>query len=185
VGKKAYALIACVIIVLAGGLYYFLKDEGVTPPPTQAAKSEQPAIMSYSGNSIIEEQDGKRLWELSAETIEINPQTKQVQLKNVKGVFYQTNGGKIEIVAAQAVYDTTSRDIVMNGQVKAISSNGAVFTAREAQWAGKDRRFYGTGDVTMTREDTVITGDRIESDGNMEKIKVLGNARVRKGGSAN
>ena len=184
--KKNYMFIAAVLIMLIAGTYYILKDEDPNQPPAQATNTDQPTSMSYSGNSIIEEQDGKRLWELGAETIEIDPNTKQAKIKNLKGVFYQDNGGKLEIVALQAVYDTKTRDIVMSGQIKAVSSaDGATFTAENARWAGTSRRIYGSGGVTVTRDDTVITGDRVESDANMQKIKVEGNARIHKGGSAN
>lgn len=182
--KKSMFLITCVVLMLVAGVYYFIRDESPKAPPAQVANNDQ-QIMSYSGNSIIEEQDGKRLWELGAETIEIDPKTKQAVMKNLKGVFYQDNGGKLEIVALQAIYDTKTRDIVMSGQIKATSSDGAIFTADSARWAGGNRRFYGTGGITVTRDDTTIFGDRIESDANMQKIKVEGNARIRKGGSAN
>lgn len=183
--KKNYMLIAAVLIMLIAGIYYILKDEDPSQPPAQATNTDQPANMSYSGNSIVEEQDGKRLWELGAETIEIDPNTKQAKIKNLKGVFYQDNGGKLEIVALQAFYDTKTRDIVMNGQIKAVSTDGAIFTAENARWTGSDRRIYGSGGITVIRDDTVITGDRVESDANMQKVKVEGNARIRKGGSAN
>lgn len=183
--KKNYMLIAVILILIVAGAYYLLKEESPATPPAQVANNDQPRSMSYSGNSIIEEQDGKRLWELGAETIEIDPNTKQAIIKNLKGVFYQDNGGKLEIVALQAVYDSKTHDIVMNGQVKAVSPDGATFTAENARWAGESRRIYGFGGVTVTRDDTVIVGDRIESDANMQKVKVEGNARIRKGGSAN
>lgn len=183
--KKNYMLIAAVLMLFVAGAYYLLKEETSQTPPAQVAKNDQPLKMSYSGNSIIEEQDGKRLWELSAETIEIDPETKQAIIKNLKGVFYQDNGGKLEIVALQAVFDNKTRDIVMSGQVKAVSADGTSFTAGTTRWAGDNRRFYGSGGITLTREDTVIVGDRIESDANMQKVRVEGNARIRRGGSAN
>lgn len=183
--KKSYMLIALTSVILFFGVYYFLREESPEKPPVKATDSNQIATMSYSGNTIIEEKDGKRLWELGAETIELNPQTNQAVIKNLKGVFYQDNGGKIEIVAPQAIYDTKNRDLVMSDDVRAVSSDGATFTAKEARWAGANRHFYGSGGITMTRDDTVIVGDRIESDANMQKVKVEGNAHIRKGGSAN
>lgn len=183
--KKPYMLIAFVIVILVAGGYYFLKEENPVETPAKVVNNEPTANMTYSGNTIIEEQDGKRLWELGAEAIEINPKTNQAVIKNLKGIFYQDNGGRLEVIAPQAVYDTKTRDIVMSGQVNAVSADGAKFTAATARWAGDNRRFYGSGGITMTREDTVIIGDRIESDANMQKVKVEGNARIRKGGSAN
>lgn len=183
--KKSYMLIVAILVFFVAGAYYLLKEESPAPAPAEVVNNDQPRSISYSGNSIIEEKDGKRLWELGAETIEVDPNTKQAIIKNLKGVFYQDNGGKLEIVALQAVYDTKTHDIVMNGQVKAVSADGATFTAESARWAGENRRIYGSGGVTVTRDDTVIIGDRVESDANMQKVKVEGNARIRRGGAAN
>lgn len=183
-GKTKYLIVACIGIILAGGLYYFLKDEQLMPKaPVQVADNEQAAVVSYIGNSIIEEKDGKRLWELGAETIEVDAATKNVKFKNLKGVFYQEKGGKIDITAPEAIMDNKNKDISMNGKVQAVASDGATFTAQETRWSNKERRFYGAGSVSLTKDDTVMTGDKIESDANMENIKVSGHAKITKGGT--
>jgi LPS export ABC transporter protein LptC len=178
-------VIASIIVVLVGVLYYFVKEEPPLPPPLPAevAQDTESGIMSYAGNELVEEQDGKRLWELNAETIEVDPNTKKATLKNMKGIFYRDNGGQITITAPQAFIDTQTKEILMVGEVHAVSSDGATFTAREARWFETDRHFLGTGGIKLTRDDTLITGDQIESDANMEKIKVQGHAYVQKGGT--
>lgn len=183
--KTTYLLIACLVVLLAGGMYYFLKEEAPAPPQTQETGTNTAANAMFVGNSIVEEQNGKRIWELSAEKIEVEPNTNKLKLTNIKGIFYKDDGGTIEVTAPEAIMDTKTRDVVMTGSVKAVSSDGATFTAREARWAGQDRRFFGSGDVRLTRDDTVITGDRIESDANMAKVRVEGNAHVVKGGASN
>lgn len=183
--KTTGSIIACVIMILVGGLYYFLKDEPLVPktPPTEP-EVQQTSKLSYAGNSIIEEKDGKRLWELKADSIEVDVTTKNIQMKNLVGTFYQENGGKIEITAPEAFLDSKTKDITMSTQVRAVASDGGNFTAKDVRWSGNEKRFSGNGDVVLTKEDTVITGDKIESDSNMEKVKVYGNAKVIKGGSS-
>jgi lipopolysaccharide assembly outer membrane protein LptD (OstA) len=70
----------------------------------------------------------------------------------------------------------------MSVKVQATASDGTTFTANEARWSNTDQKVYGSGNVVLTKDDTVLTGDKIESDSNMEKIKVFGNAKVVKGG---
>lgn len=181
--KKAGMIIAC-IIILASGLYYFLKDEPLSQALPEEPKDQQTSKLAYVGNSIVEEKDGKPLWELKAEVIEIDVDTKNVQLKNLVGTFYQEKGGKIDITAPEAFLDSKTKDITMSIRVKATASDGATFTANEARWSSKEQKMYGSGNVVLTKDDTVLTGDKIESDSNMEKVKVFGNAKVIKGGSS-
>lgn len=181
--NKKVLVILCIVLLLVGGVYYFTQNESGNPP--QTAQESGDAKPVFVGNQIIEEDHGKRLWELVAERIEIDPDTKKARMFNLKGIFYKEDGGTIEITAPEATMDNNTKDILMSGNVKAVANDGATFTAREARWDGKQRYFYGTGGVTLTKEDTVITGDQIESDANMEKVKVEGNARVVKGGASN
>jgi len=183
--KTTYLMIVCSALLLAGGLYYFLRDEPLAPAqPEQAAAMEQISTMSYVGNSIIEEKDGKPLWEIGAENIEIDVQTRNIRLKNLKGKFYQKNGGKIDITASDAMIDSKSKDLVMTGKVQATASDGTAFTADETRWSGQSERFYGSGNVLLTKDDTIMTGDNIESDADMAKIKVYGHAKIIKGGAS-
>ena len=182
--KTTYLMIAYSALFLIGGLYYFLKDEPLPQAPARVANIEQVSTLSYVGNSIIEEKDGKPLWELGAEIIEIDVTTKNMNMKNIKGTFHQANGGKVEIIAPGAVLDSKTKDIVMTGKVQARASDGTAFTAEEIRWSGQSERFYGSGNVLLTKDDTVMTGDKIESDANMAKIKVYGNAKIVKGGAS-
>jgi len=142
-----------------------------------------PADITFSGSSIVEHKNGKKVWELISESSQVDPKTNQVQMINLKGIFYRDNGGRIELIARQALLDTKTNDIFLDGDVKAVSSEGAVFTAPLARWSTKEQHFYGSGGIVLTREDTVITGDTIDSDANMEKVKVQGNAHAVKGGA--
>lgn len=184
--KTTYLLVACMVALLAGGLYYFLREEAAPlPRQQQETGTEAAANPLLVGNSIVEEQNGRRIWELSAEKIEMGSETNLLTLTNIKGIFYKDDGGTIEVTAPGAFVDTKTRDVTMTGSVKAVSSDGATFTAAEAHWAGQERHFSGNGNVRITRDDTVITGDRMESDANLEKVRVEGNAHVVKGGASN
>jgi len=183
--KSTYRAIACTLLIIAGGLYYFNKEETPPPPQTQTEQDSAAASVTFAGSTIVEQQNGKKQWELTAETIQVNPGTKKAQLFNFKATLYRQDGSKIDLVGRQAEYDTKTKDIDMSGDVKATSSDGAVFTAAKSRWSNGERRFYGSGGITLTREDAVVTGERIESDEHLEKVKVSGNARVLKGGNPN
>lgn len=184
--KKNIVLAAvCAVLVIAGGLYYFAKDEPLPATPDSQTSAADPAsFLSFNGSTYIEQKDGKPAWEISADTIEMDPATKIIYLKGIKGVFYQDKGGKVDLSALTATMDSKTKNITLNDDVKAVSSSdGAVLTAKQALWTANDRRFFGSGGITLTRDDTVITGDTIETDNNMQKYKVKGNAHVVKKGA--
>ncbi len=183
--KATYRAIACTLLIIAGGLYYFNREELPPPPPPQETKAaDVSATITFTGSSIVEQQDGKKQWEVTAESVQMNPGANKAQLTNFKAILYRADGSKLDLVGHQAELDTKTRDIDMAGDIKAVSSSdGAVFTAATARWAAKERKFYGGGGITLTREDTVVTGERIEGDEQLERVKVMGNARVLKGGT--
>jgi LPS export ABC transporter protein LptC len=175
--------IACVAMLIAGGLYYFTKDEPLPPPSNKTSAVDPAGFLSFQGSTYVENKDGKPSWEITADTIEVDPDTKLIYLKGIKATFYQDKGGKLETTAPLATMDGTTKDITMSGDVRATSTDGAVFTAQEAKWLAKDRRIFGSGGITLIRDDTVITGDTIETDNNMETYKIRGHARVVKKGA--
>lgn len=177
-------MIACTLLFIAFGLYYFNKHETPPPPRVEEAKADPAANITFSGSSIVQNENGKRQWEITAESVLVQPGSDKVNLVNFKGTLYRADGSKIDLVGRQAEMDTKTRDIEMSGDILATASDGATFTAAQARWASKERRFYGSGGIKLTREDTVVTGNQIEGDEQLEKVKVLGNARVVKGGSS-
>ncbi len=181
--KTTYRVIAVTLLIVAGGLYYFNKQETPPPPQAQQAQADPANNVTFSGSSIVEQENGKKLWEITAETVQVNPGSNKAQLINFKGTLYRKDGSKIDLVGRQAEFDTKTRDIDLIGDFKATASDGAVFTGAKGRWTNKDRRFYGSGGITLTREDTVVTGERIEGDELLQKVKVSGNARVVKGGT--
>jgi LPS export ABC transporter protein LptC len=173
-----------VLSLLAGMLYYFIKDEPIIPKADkQEAPSSSANTLSYIGSTLVEEKDGKRQWELTADKIEVDPNTQNADLTGIKGTFYRENGGKIDMTAAHALVDSKTHDVVLDGDIKAVSSDGAAFAAPKARWVNGRQYIYGSGGVRLTRQDTVITGDELESDANLEKVKVSGNAHIIRGGA--
>ena len=130
----------------------------------------------------MEEKDGKKVWELTANTIEIAPTTKNTILKEVKGVFYQNNGEIITLTAPEAVYDVNNRDITIKGLVQVVSNNGATMQGDVFKWQAKESKLVGDGNIILKKEDTVLTGNHIEATAGLTKVKVQGNAKIIKGG---
>ena len=178
--KNIKIITTITVLVFIGGLCWLFQGEKKIQQLDQ--EEETPLMMSYIGNTLSEEKNGKKVWELNADLIEIDPVSKNTILKNIKGVFYQNNGENITLTAPKAVYDVESRNITITEKVQAVSSNGATLNAEQVIWDSGQERFEGKGNIKLKQGDTIITGDKLESNNGFSKFKVIGNAHIVKGG---
>lgn len=172
---------AIFVVLIGGTVYYFVRDEKPKVIQHETVVKEQPD-MKFAGASIVEEQEGRKLWELKSDDIHISAKDKKVYFGSLTAVFHRDDGTVVTLEARKGILDSTTKDIQLEGDIKAVSSDGATFMAPLAEFKNDIRRLFATGGVKLTRGDTVITGDRLESDLNTELTRVLGNAKAIKGG---
>ena len=89
----------------------------------------------------------------------------------------------MEDVYKRQVYDNKTHDIIITEKVIATRNDGSNFTADQVLWQNSIQKFSGEGNIKIVQADTVITGDKMETDSGMNKVKVEGNAHVIKGGA--
>ena len=174
--------------LLGAGLALFvaLVIWAVTTVPEPPKKTEQPAqsanIMSYDGNEISEEKDGRKIWDLTAEHIEVNIATQVASLEKITGHFYAEDGRIVELTADKGTYSQNSRDVALTGNVQVKNSDGAQLTSDELRWDAKQEILAAIGNAKAVKDDLLATGDRIESTDGFNKIKIIGKAHLAKGG---
>ena len=150
--------------------------------PADKTKVEAPKTMSYEGNTLSEEKDGRKLWELTAERIDVDVETQDVKLVNITGHFYAEDGRTVEIKAAEGTFDNATKDVAVKGGVGIHTSDGASLKGQELRWQAKEAMLAAIGDAVAEKDDMKISGDRIESTDGFNKIKVIGKAHLVKGG---
>ena len=164
--------------ILAGTAYYFFREE----PLEETKRESVVSRMAFTGSELTEEKDGKRIWELTARIIEVDPKTRLVYLTDLKGRLYREDGTKIEMTAKTAVADPTARSLEFSEGLEMKADDGASLKAGKGRYSGEERKIYATGSVRATREDVVLTANELETDDRFAKIVVKGNARIVKGG---
>ena len=174
--QKIIAVIA-LFALLIGGFFWYISDEG--PDIVQKVKEQSPdRMMSYSGNTLKEEKDGKLVWEVTAETIQIDIQTNAAVMQNMKGAFYRADGTVTELSAKEASYDQKENVITMNGTIEARQSDGGKLKADSARYDGKKKHLYCDGNVEVNKGGYLITGDHLVADQVTGKLRVDGNAHA-------
>lgn len=182
--RQNILMVVVFLLIIGGGLYYFLKEESMAsqPQPVQDAPKQQ-AALSFEGNKITEEEEGRLIWELTAETIEVDSVTQNVTLHQLNGTFYSADGTTMTITSQTGNLDSKTKDVVLTGSVHGTASSGGDFTAAQATWQDESKLFHGTGGVKAVKGDIILTGDVLDGDMVLNKINVSGHAHiVNKGG---
>ena len=164
--------------MITGGLYYFLREESLDDTRQENVVTR----MAFSGTKMTEDQDGSRIWELTARVMEVDPKTRWVYMTDLTGVVFRTDGSRIDITAKNAVVDPQTRNIEMSGSINMKASDGPTFTADKGRYAAKDRKIFASGSIRATKDDYVLTANELETDDKFDTIVVKGNARIVKGG---
>jgi LPS export ABC transporter protein LptC len=164
--------------MITGGLYYFLREESLDDTRQENVVTR----MAFSGTKMTEDQDGSRIWELTARVMEVDPKTRWVYMTDLTGVVFRTDGSRIDITAKNAVVDPQTRNIEMSGSINMKASDGPTFTADKGRYAAKDRKIFASGSIRATKDDFVLTANELETDDKFDTIVVKGNARIVKGG---
>lgn len=178
--KKTKMFVGLVVFAVAAALIWAFSAP--QPMPEEPQDQTAPRSLAYTGNTIVEEKDGKKTWELTAVTIEIDPKTNDTVLKEVIGRFYQADGSVIELTAPEGIYETKQQTVKFLQGVAAKAADGSSFEADSASWNTAQELLHAEGSVKVIKEDAVLTGDMLDSDAAFENVKVSGNARIVKGG---
>lgn len=178
-GKAAIVIFSCAVI-LAGGVYYFVRPEPPESTPVPAADSSVPNAF-LEGNKLVGKKNGKLVWELEATTIELDKVTGKVALLDVKGAFYREDGTQLHVTSKSGDFDTKTHDFGLAGEVVAVSTDGGRMTADTARWKQKEELITAKGNVKLSKPDVNATADEAQTDRGLENVRLLGNAVLVKG----
>lgn len=179
--KKKITAVIALAVVLIGGFIWYVMGEG--PSISKTVKEQVPdRMMSYSGNVLKEEKNGRLVWEVTAETMQVNTQTNVVSMQKMKGKFYREDGVVIELTAEEATYNQKKELITMKGSIEASESDGSSMKADAAKYDAKKKRLYCSGNVEVNKDGYLVTGDRMTADQVTGKVRVDGNAHAIQSG---
>ena len=153
----------------------------IPEPPKAAPPKDEPRIMSYEGNTLSAEKDGRKQWELRADRISMNVDTQDAEMENIKGQFYEENGRVVTLVAKHGLYRQGTKDIAVDGDVKVTNTDGAELTSQKLTWLAAQEKLVAEVDVRVKKDDMRASGDLIESSDGFNRIKIIGKAHIEKG----
>lgn len=176
--KNKIAIYGFIIVVIAVCAWAVITKPA---PQKKTADVNQDQTMDYTGNTITEEKNGKKIWEVTAESITMDQSTKKADMKNITGKYYADNGQVITLNSAHGTYDDATKDIVLDSGVHVERDDGLIFDAQKVTWSDANQSFTGEGGVNIKKGDMTGSGDKVESSNAFTQFKLSGNAHIVKG----
>jgi len=177
--KKGKILVAILALLFVCLIVWVVKTTPDSPP--EGKKFEPPTSMTYENNTIIEEVNGVRLWDVTAEKMNADFLTQNADMENVTAHFYKENGDSIELTADHGLYENVTKDIHVEGNVVVTTTEGAKLTSGKMDWFNENGVLVATDKVKITKDDMLAEGDRIESKDGFSKFLLKGHAHIVKG----
>ena len=166
---------ATIVLALIGLIVYIMKDSS----DVGTTQNQNGQLVNFQGADLQEEKDGKLVWALSAEKIEYDPRTKAIVLTNLKGLFYQDDV-TTTITAPHAVLTGDRNSLDIDQGVTATNTDGAEFKTDALHFDNKTKTLTSKSAFTYNGKDITLTGDKLEGNMSLKKIKAIGNAKLTK-----
>ena len=172
--------IGIVLVLLAAMCMWTVRS---IPDQLQEGQPLEKRVMTYSGNTISEEKDGRKLWEMTAESMEVDIDTQDADVVNLEARFYTEDGRTIHLTAPKAVYKAKDKFLTAEGGIKGDSTDGMHLKCDKVEWkAGKEElALIGNAELQRDSDALKVAGDRIESQDGFSKFKASGHAHLEEG----
>lgn len=153
----------------------------VPDPPPKQEKTQEPKIMTYDGNTLKEEANGKTVWELTADLISLNADTQDAEMKDIKGKFFEQDGTVVDVKADHGSYSHGTRDVSIDTKVELKNTEGAEVSCDKLTWIAEKAMLVAEGNASVKKGDMRGTAQRIESTDGFNHVKMIGKAHLERG----
>ncbi len=160
---------ATVLVVLALSAAGCADTDSPEETPVQSSGVER-EIHDFN---LTETQEGRRSWDLHAETAWRLPGQSSIRLEDVALTFYDDDGReKSWLTALKGDVDEDSGNMAARGRVKVITADRDTLLTEELDFDKVAERITGPGFVRLSSPDRVLTGVGFESNPDLTDYKV-------------
>lgn len=170
-------------VAIAAAIICWLVFGGSAPKNVELGDGVKAKFNASLKNSVIQrEKDGKKMWEFTIGEIINDKITDTAILKGIKGKVYRSDGNYIDIDAESGSMKMGSNNFALEGNVKAINSDGGKLFADKVEWIQKGEEIIATGNVKLYKDEWFASADKAMTTSAFDSLKLQGNAIVEKGG---
>lgn len=122
---------------------------------------------------------GELVWNIEAETVEVDEEKNTVTFKNTKAEFYDEGEKVIDIKVGRLVYDQSSRNMEMSNGIDLVTSDGLVVETKRTKWYDYYQRFvFDQGAKIISEEGNVISADYLQSNRTLDQMEGVGHVTI-------
>jgi LPS export ABC transporter protein LptC len=162
---------------LLGGLLWLplaISAHAASPPPANGGPPE----VTLQSVQMLETRGGVRLWEVRADRAEVYEREGYTvlsrQTRPVEVVLFSAQG-QLRCQANRAVLDLRTKDVRLEGAVRARSEHGMELKTESLQWTASARRLHTDDPVTIRRGGLVSQGRGLEAETDLERVRIAQN----------
>ena len=177
--KKQKIIIALMIFAFLALVGWVLSS--IPEAPENTEPKDEKRIMSYEGNTLVSEKDGRRQWLLKAEKMSVDVDTQDAYMEGIEVEFYNADGTTMKLTAPKGLYYYHDKNFGVYDGTKVITSDGAELTCDKLYWLSKDEMLVAEDNVKVKKDDFFASGNKAESRNGFSHFKIIGKAHVEKG----
>jgi LPS export ABC transporter protein LptC len=147
------------------------------PSPAPTAVVIPPVRVERSVISTVDPQ-GRQQWDIRADSVAVSGTAGTVALAAVSGVFFEGGEPQVEFAAPRGTFFIESRNVTLEGGVRARATTGRTLEAQTVRWIPAARQVEASGQVVLRQGKMVVRADRLVSDTALEQTRLSGNIRV-------
>jgi hypothetical protein len=151
-------------------VWRWLRDEDT--PTSPASDPQSPAVEATGAQSIVMREDGRKVWEFSAQRITISPDHRYATATGVqRGVMYRDNRPFIRMQATQVRMNQETRDWQAKGALKAQGPDGFSIQSPQAQWTHAKQQLQCPTNVQATLRGMKIATRQVVYDAGRSELR--------------
>jgi LPS export ABC transporter protein LptC len=149
-----------------------------SPVPVPSPRVGQlPAVAVDRTKVTTVDAQGRRQWEIRAETVLVDGATNKAVLRGIQGTYFQRGPPAVSFSAQRGTFDAATHIVALTGAVRARAPGRSV-QADAVEWSPKTQKVIATGDVVLRQKVLILRADRLTADTTLQRANLQGNIRV-------
>lgn len=178
-GRKGLLMVFGVLIGVGGlSLLGQQAQQPISPQPLPKVKADAELREVH----LVETREGQKLWEVKADRVQAFEKEAKVQAREVTRpveVILYTDQGVVHASAGTVLLNLRTKDLTLEGNVKAASEQGTHLLTDSLSWSAERRRFFSDQEVVVVRGGLVNRGRGLEGEGGLERVRILRHVESR------